>query len=48
MPGLWISRVTQGLPIFVNMTVFWIDEGMELWEGSEYSKIPNVRGFCIC
>ena len=46
-PGLavcssfWISRLTQGLTIFVNMA------GMQLWKGSEYSRILNMRGFFI-
>ena len=47
-PGFWISRVTQGLPIFLNMARFWICVGMQLWKSSEYSRIPNMLGFCIC
>ena len=37
MPGFWISWVIQSLPIFVNMTGFWICVGMQLWKGPEYS-----------
>ena len=48
MPEFWISRVTQGLPIFVNKTWFWIWVGMQLWKGSEYSRIPNTPDFCKC
>ena len=48
MLGFWISRVTQGLPIFVNMTGFWVYMGMQLLKGSEYSRIPNKPGFCLC
>ena len=33
-------RVTQCLPIFVNMTVFWICAKLQLWKGPEYSTIP--------
>ena len=42
--GFWIFRVTQGLPIFVNMTRFWIGVRMQLWKGSEYYRIPNMPG----
>ena len=38
----------MGLPIFVNMTGFWICVGTQLWKGSEYSMIPNIPGFLIC
>ena len=48
MPGFWISRVTQGLTIILNMTGFWIAVRMQLRKGSEYSGIPNMLGFCIC
>ena len=37
--GFWISRVAQGIPVFINMTAFWICAGVELWKGSEYSRI---------
>ena len=29
-PGFQISRVTQGLPIFVNMTGFWVCDRVQL------------------
>ena len=48
MPGFWISSITQGLPIFVNMQGFWLGVGMQLWKGPEYSRFPNMPGFCIC
>ena len=40
--------VTQGLPVFVNMTGFWVCVGMQLWKDSEYSRIPNMPVVCIC
>ena len=46
MPGFWISRVTQGLPNFVNIEGLRICIGMQLWTGSEYSRIPNMLGSC--
>ena len=45
MPGFWIFRVAQGLPIAVNLEGFWICVGMQLCKGSEYSRIPNMAGF---
>ena len=48
MPEFWISRVTQGLPIFVNLTGFWIYTRTQLRKGSKYSRIPNMPDFCIC
>ena len=48
MPGFWISRVTQGLPIFVNLTGFWKCTRTQLRKGSEYYRIPNLLDFCIC
>ena len=59
MSGFWIfqdcqyarvlnSRVTQGSPIFVNITAFWVCVGIQLRKGSEYFRIPNMPGFCIC
>ena len=48
MSGFWISRVTQGLPIFVNMTGFLTYIKMQLWKGCKYSKILNMPCFCIC
>ena len=48
MPGFLISRIMQGLPIFVNMTVFWIRVEMQLGKCSEYSRIPIMPGFYIC
>ena len=48
MLEFWISRVTQGLPISVNITGFWIGVGMQLWKASEYSRIRNIPSFCIC
>ena len=48
MPGFWIFRVTQGLTIFENMTGFWVCVEMQLWHGSEYSRILNMPAFCIC
>ena len=30
------------------MTRFWICTRMQLWKGSEYSRIPNLSGFWIC
>ena len=30
------------------MTGFWICMGMQLWKGSEYSRIPSMAGFSIC
>ena len=48
MPGFRISRVMQGLSIFVNMKRFWVGIGMQLWKGSEYSRIPNMSDFYIC
>ena len=48
MPGFWISRVRQGLAIFVNMTGFWICVGMQLQKGYEYSRILNMPSFFIC
>ena len=47
MPRFWISRVKQGLQIFVNKTGFCICAGMQLWKGSEYFRIPNMPGFSI-
>ena len=47
MPRFWISRVKQGLQIFVNKTGFCICAGMQLWKDSEYFKIPNMPGFSI-
>ena len=41
MPGFWISRVTQGLAIFVNMTGFWICVGMQLQKGYEYASVTK-------
>ena len=38
----------QGLPIFVNMTGFWICTGIQLRNGSEYSRIMAMPGFYIC
>ena len=38
-PGFWISRVTLSLPIFVNMTGFWICVGMQLRKGSANASI---------
>ena len=46
MPGFWISRATQGLPNFVNIEGLRICIEMQLWTGSEYSKIPNMPGSC--
>ena len=48
MPGFWVSRVTRGLPIFVNMTGFSVCLGMQLWKGSEILRILNMPGFSIC
>ena len=48
MPEFWICRATHGLPVFVNMTGFWICVRMQSWKGSEHSRIPNMPGFCIC
>ena len=48
MPGFRIYRVTQGLFIFINMTAFLICVRMQFWKGSEYSRIPNIPGLCIC
>ena len=45
--GFWISRFTQGLPIFVNMIGFWIYVRMQLWKGSEYCRFPSMPGFWI-
>ena len=45
--GFWISRVTQGLPIFVNIRGLWICFRMQLLKGSEYSRNPNMPGSCI-
>ena len=35
-----MTRIAQGLPIFVNMTGFWICVEIQLWKGSENSRIP--------
>ena len=48
MPEFWIFRVTQDLPIFINMIGVWICVGMQLWKGSECFRIPNMPCFCIC
>ena len=48
MSWFWISRITQGLSVFVNITGFWTGVGIQLWEGTECSRIPNMPGFCIC
>ena len=44
MLGFWISKVTQGLPIFINIRGFSICGKMQLWKGSEYSRIRNIQG----
>ena len=46
--GSGFPGLRQGLPIFVNITVFCICVGTQLCKGSEYSRIPNKSGFCIC
>ena len=46
-PGFWISLVTQGLPIFVNVAFFWICVGMQLRKGTEYAMILNISSFSI-
>ena len=51
MPGFWIYSVVHGLPIFVNMSsekyVLNIRQ-IQLWKGSEYFRILNIPGLCIC
>ena len=37
MSGFWISRVLQGLPVFLNMTGFW------LCQDSEYAKFKHTQ-----
>ena len=37
----WISRITQGLSIFINMTGFWKCVWMQLWKGSKFSRISR-------
>ena len=48
MSGIRISTVTQGLTIFINITGFWVCVWIQLWNGSEYSRISNMSSFCIC
>ena len=48
MVMFWISTVTQGLPIFVNMAGFWICAWIQLWKVYEYSRISNMAGCSIC
>ena len=47
-PGFLISMVTQGVTIFANIAGFQICAEMQLWKGSEYSRILNIPGFCKC
>ena len=42
MSEFWISRVTQDLPSFVNMTGFWI------CIGRYYGRVLNIPGFQMC
>ena len=42
MSGLWISRVKQCLPIFVNMTEFW------MLSGFNNGSVLNIPRFRIC
>ena len=57
MPGFWIfqehnipvlsiSMVMQGLPVFINMTGFWICIGMQLWKDSEYARFLHMQESC--
>ena len=43
MLRFWISRITQCLPIFVNMTGLWVCVEMQLWKGSEYAEENDWR-----
>ena len=52
IPWLWIWHgsefPTQGLPIFVNMTVLWIYVSTQLCKSPQYSRNPIMLDFCLC
>ena len=56
--GFWLFQACQyagvlnfqgytGFTYFRNYDKIWIDDEMQLWEGSECSRIPNTTYFCI-